>query len=115
MKQYKKQITLNHKAMKTSALLKLHQRQVDTLEMIIKCNDRLSMWDNDLRQAQKQGSNSIWWPHNIKRTEEYIYRNKAIKQRLISYYKDIQIRIMTLQPEIELNTTSEMDLSTTLS
>ena len=101
--------------MKANALLNLHQRQCAILELIIDCDTRIYHKGIDLECAKKERWNNCWYPKNIYWLEDRIERNKAIRQRLISYYKDIQIRIMTLQPEIELNTTTEMDLVTTLS
>lgn len=76
--------------------------------MIDKCDKRAKELQDDLLKPCYY----LTIPNEIK---AQIKRLKTIKQRLIEYYKDIQVRIMTLQPEIELNTTSEMDLSTTLS
>ena len=83
--------------MKAHALIKLHERQCKVLEMIIDCSIRINEKEMELKNCTGwTSSNYASW---LKDRNE---RNKAIKQRLISYYKDIQIRIMMLQPEIEL-------------
>lgn len=97
--------------MKANALLKLHEKQCRVIEMIIDCEQRNAEKKSELKSALKDYKFSDYISFLIDRSD----RNEAIKQRLISYYKDIQIRIMTLQPEIELNTTTEMDIVTTLS
>lgn len=97
--------------MKAHALLKLHERQCRLIEMIIDCDQRISQKKCDIRSYSKAIPGTYYVGHLTKMILKY----RAVKQRLISYYKDIQIRIMTLQPEIELNTSTEMDLVTTLS
>lgn len=92
--------------MKAHALLKLHQRQQSIIEMIIDCDGRITMKKSDLKRiTSNTNQENKWWNAFTKaesHCEDRINRYTAIKQRLISYYKDIQIRIMTLQPEIEL-------------
>jgi len=81
--------------MNTIKLKKLHERQCSLFEMIEKCDKRAKELQDDLLKPCYY----LTIPNEIK---SQIKRLKAIKLRLISYYKDIQIRIMTLQPEIEL-------------
>ncbi len=97
--------------MKTSALLKLHQRQVDLLDMIVKCGNYKRGMEADKRMYE---SYTDRWAYVaiITHCEKMIERYTAIKQRLIRYYLDIQKRINSMQPTIELNTISEMDLVT---
>lgn len=87
--------------MKTKYLLALHKRQVDLLDMVTTCEERIKMWKLDKRI---HAGNWIVQSMND-HADKNIARNAAIRQRLISYYKDIQVRIMSLQPEIELNET----------
>ena len=97
--------------MKTSALLKLHQRTVDILDMIVTCEKRITMWKLDKRVHAGN-----WLIQSMNdNADKNISRNSAIKERLIRYYLDIQQRIKALQPTIELNTIKEVDLSTHLS
>jgi len=104
--------------MKAHALLRLHQRQCVIMEMVIDCDKHLARNEPNLKRYEYSNDYYIGiYPRQ--KLIEYCLRNiskyTAIKERLISYYKDVQIRIMSLQPEIELNTTSEMDLATKLS
>ncbi len=89
--------------MKTSALLKLHQRQVDILDMIVKCNNYINDHAPKLRtlQASKEWYIGIWTRHElIKHEAGLVNKYTGIKQRLIRYYLDIQERIKSLQPEL---------------
>ena len=105
--------------MKTNALLKLHQRQVDLLDMIIKANNHVNVAKSDLNiiKATTDFKQIAWFQFvGAERDENIkIVKYTAIKERLIRYYKDIQVRIMILQPIIELTTSTEMDMVTTLS
>jgi len=102
--------------MKTSALLKLHQRQVDVLDMINTCSNRIHSKEVDLRFIQANTNQSDKWWYEFTNAEqnakESIQRLNAIKQRLIRYYIDIQKRITAIQPTIEITTITEMDLLT---
>jgi len=95
--------------MKLELLYQLHERQCNIIDMLKKCDKRIKDWKEDAEKMHYKIVFGLGW------MEAKIQKYEAIKQRLISYYKDIQIRIMMLQPEIELNTTSEMDMATILS
>jgi hypothetical protein len=84
--------------MKTSALLKLHQRQVDVLDMIVSCNNRIRQKEQEIANNDNDKFSFLisdygsWLKDRLK-------RNIAIKQRLIRYYIDIQERINNLSPK----------------
>ena len=87
--------------MRTNALLKLHQRQVDILDMVIKCNNYLADHAPKLRsyQASKEWYIGIWTRHElIDYHVKLVNKYTGIKQRLILYYLDIQKRIEAMQP-----------------
>ncbi len=94
--------------MKANALLKLHQRQVDLLDMIVRCNNNINAYESDIRLYESW--KNLWvYQKTINHHKGKVQKYTAIKQRLVSYYKDIQVRIMSLQPELEL-TESEAQL-----
>lgn len=88
--------------MKTSALLKLHQRQVDVLDMIIKCQNYLRRMEPDLKTYQESKDYYIGiWTRNelVKRLSKDVAKYSTIKSGLIRYYEDIQDRINKLHPK----------------
>jgi len=88
--------------MKTSALLKLHQRQVDVLDMIVRCNNRVATAKSDLFAITHNASRDQQsWNDFTKMPEHYkgnIKRFSAISRRLELWYCDIQERINKLSP-----------------
>ncbi len=90
--------------MKASALLKLHQRQVDLLDMVVKCNNRIHSKEVDLRFIQSCTDQKDKWWYEFTKAEEnckmWIERTQAIRERLKRYYLDIEKRIKSLQPEL---------------
>jgi len=89
--------------MRTNALLKLHQRQVDILDMIISCNNRISNAEAELRRikAENRPHATDWYYFmRLDKTNELsIKKHTAIRNRLIAYYRDVQERINKLYPE----------------
>lgn len=84
--------------MKTSALLKLHQRQVDVLDMIVKAENNRISFERDGYIFRKK-SDSKWYGDYGMHLDKMVARYEAIKNRLIRYYIDIQERINLLSPE----------------
>lgn len=80
--------------MKTNALLKLHERQVDICSMIVDCSNRIRSKEKDLITTP----DSIWWPANKGWITTQLTKYKGVKNRLIRYYLDIQERINKMQP-----------------
>jgi hypothetical protein len=88
--------------MKTSALLKLHQRQVDICDMVIKCQNYLRNLEPELKRCQESKDYYIGiWTRNelVKKYSKEVAKYSAIKNRLERYYDDIQLRINNLKPE----------------
>ena len=87
--------------MKANILLKLHERQSSICSMYIKCNKYLYSAEIDLMAADK----SIWYPENLKWIRSQVEKYKAIKNRLTGYYLEVQKRIDSMHPIIELTET----------
>ena len=89
--------------MRTNALLKLHQRQVDILDMIITCNNRIANAEAELRMIKAETRPNVRDWHDFmqlgKSNELSIKKHTAIRNRLIAYYRDVQERINKLYPE----------------
>ena len=83
--------------MKTNALLKLHQRQVDILDMIIKAQNNRNSFERD-GKIFRQKSDSHWYGNHLEHLGAMVTRYQAIKNRLIRYYLDVQKRIEAMQP-----------------
>ena len=89
--------------MRTSALLKLHQRQIDLLDMIVKCDNYINNAKPELKRckASKDYYIGVYYRHElITRYEAKIAKYTAIKFRLIRWYLDIDNRKLMLQAEL---------------
>lgn len=95
-------LTNKNKIMKTSALLKLHQRQVDILDMIVKAENNRKSFERD-GYIYRQKTDSRWYGSHLEHIDKVVLRYAAIKERLIRYYLDIQGRINDLQPKKEIS------------
>lgn len=103
--------------MRHNALLKLHQRQVDILDMIVKAENHRKSFERD-GYTFRQKSDSKWYGNYGDHLDNMVKRYADIKSRLTRYYLDVQDRMTALQPHlpaIELTTTTEMDLVTDVS
>ena len=88
-------------------LQKLHQRQCNIMDLIKRTIERKKEW---LDMAAKEHYRIVFGLNYMRRKIAF---HEAVKNRLINYYINQQVKIMMLQPE--LNTTTEMDMATTLS
>ena len=99
--------------MRTSALLKLHQRQIDILDMIIKSDNNRISFKWDLKQIEDYNNRARvkdWlYPDKKNHYLKMINRYWAIKERLIRYYIDVQKRIEAMQPQLTISP-AESDL-----
>lgn len=86
--------------MRYNALLKLHQRQVDILDMVISCNNRIANAESDLRLIESETRQNVKAWHNYMELDKdrtnSIKKHTAIRNRLIAYYRDVQGRINKL-------------------
>lgn len=89
--------------MRYNALLKLHQRQVDILDIIVSCSNRIAEGERDLKrlESEKDPRERNWqdFMRSIPKTKDKLIKYNAVKSRLIAYYLDVQGRINKLYPE----------------
>ena len=83
-----------NRSFRAARQLKLHQRAVDCLDMIVTCDKRIGDAKYDLNLWDKAGSFSpIRLAYNRNELEANVLKYELIKLRLTEWYCDIMARI----------------------